>query len=298
MPRGRLIILSGPSCVGKSPLAKALGQFFPDLHKKLQPLVLYNSRSPRPGEKNDEDYHFRRREEIEKFRDKDNYIVMDVRGDLQAFDIKELSELLAKGDLFFEGNPFIGETLLSHPKLSKFKRLSMFVSPLSREELSLLKEQPQADLESLVTDVMRRKLLRRTQRQKGVLSLKDLEEVERRAKSAFRELALAHKFDHVIANHDGEDSENWSAFYYPLGEAGRTLRMFAQLLKRNKAEGTERWGRTSSWSRRTDRLGSSPKGLEIQSLCLNGKVLQSGAGWLMGGLPVAQASHLSSVDPG
>ena len=241
MPRGRLIILSGPSCVGKSPLAKALGQFFPDLHKKLQPLVLYNSRSPRPGEKNDEDYHFPRREEIEKFRDKDNYIVMDVRGDLQAFDIKELSELLAKGDLFFEGNPFIGETLLSHPKLSKFKRLSMFVSPLSREELSLLKEQPQVDLESLVTDVMRRKLLRRTQRQKGVLSLKDLEEVERRAKSAFRELTLAHKFDHVIANHDGEDSENWSAFYYPLGEAGRTLRMFAQLLKRNKAEGTERW---------------------------------------------------------
>jgi len=241
MPRGRLIILSGPSCVGKSPLAKALGQFFPDLHKKLQPLVLYNSRSPRPGEKNDEDYHFRRREEIEKFRDKDNYIVMDVRGDLQAFDIKELSELLAKGDLFFEGNPFIGETLLSHPKLSKFKRLSMFVSPLSREELSLLKEQAQADLESLVTDVMRRKLLRRTQRQKGVLSLKDLEEVERRAKSAFRELTLAHKFDHVIANHDGEDSENWSAFYYPLGDAGRTLRMFAQLLKRNKAEGTERW---------------------------------------------------------
>jgi guanylate kinase len=132
-------------------------------------------------------------------------------------------------------------TLLSHPKLSKFKRLSMFVSPLSREELSLLKEQPQADLESLVTDVMRRKLLRRTQRQKGVLSLKDLEEVERRAKSAFRELALAHKFDHVIANHDGGDSENWSAFYYPLGEAGRTLRIFAQLLKRNKAEGTERW---------------------------------------------------------
>jgi guanylate kinase len=241
MPRGRLVILSGPSCVGKSPLAKALGQFFPDLHKKLQPLVLYNSRAPRPGEKNDEDYHFRRREEIEKFRDKDNFVVMDVRGDLQAFDIKELSKLLAKGDLFFEGNPFIGETLLTHPKLNKFKRLSMFVSPLSREELSLLKEQPEVDVESLVTDVMRRKLLRRTQRQKSILSLKDLEEVERRAQSAFRELALAHKFDHVIANHDGEDSDNWNAFYYPLGDAGRTLRIFAQLLKANKAEGTERW---------------------------------------------------------
>ena len=117
----------------------------------------------------------------------------------------------------------------------------MFVSPLSREELSLLKEEPQVEVESLVTDVMRRKLLRRAQRQKGILSVKDLEEVERRARSAFRELALAHKFDHVIANHDGEDSDNWSAFYYPLGDAGRTLRIFAQLLKANKAEGTERW---------------------------------------------------------
>jgi guanylate kinase len=241
MPRGRIVILSGPSCVGKSPLAKALAQFHPALHKKLHPLVLYNSRSSRPGEKDGEDYHFRRREEIEKLRDKDNFVVMEVRGDLQAYDIKELSETLGKGDLFFEGNPFIGETLLTHPKLNKFKRLSMFVSPLSREELSLLKEEPQVDLQSLVTDVMRRKLLRRTRRQKQILSLKDLEEIERRAQSAFRELALAHKFDYVIANHDGEDSDNWSAFYYPLGDAGRTLRIFAQLLKGNKAEGTERW---------------------------------------------------------
>jgi guanylate kinase len=39
-----------------------------------------------------------------------------------------------------------------------------------------------------VTDVMRRKLLRRTQRQKGILSLQDLENIERRAKSAYDEI--------------------------------------------------------------------------------------------------------------
>ena len=33
---GRLVVLSGPSCIGKSPLVKALAQFHPDLHKKLQ----------------------------------------------------------------------------------------------------------------------------------------------------------------------------------------------------------------------------------------------------------------------
>ena len=79
---GRLVVLSGPSCIGKSPLVKALAQFHPDLHEKLQPLVLYNSRSPRPGEKDEEDYHFRRREEIENLREKENFVVMEVRGDL------------------------------------------------------------------------------------------------------------------------------------------------------------------------------------------------------------------------
>jgi guanylate kinase len=75
---GRLVVLSGPSCIGKSPLVKALAQFHPDLHNKLKPLVLYNSCSPRPGEKEGEDYHFRRREEIENLRERENFVVMEV----------------------------------------------------------------------------------------------------------------------------------------------------------------------------------------------------------------------------
>ena len=87
----RLIIFSGPSCVGKSPLAKTIARFHPDIYKSLQPLVLYNSRAARPGEMDGIDYHFRTREEIEKLKNKDNFVVMDVRGDLQAIDINELS---------------------------------------------------------------------------------------------------------------------------------------------------------------------------------------------------------------
>src|SRR5206468_2378952 len=83
---GRLVILSGPSCVGKTPLAKALGRFHPDLSAKLQPIVLYNSRPPRPGERDGEDYHFRSREQIEALRDRERHVVMDLRGDLQALD--------------------------------------------------------------------------------------------------------------------------------------------------------------------------------------------------------------------
>jgi hypothetical protein len=63
-------------------------------------------------------------------------------------------------------------------------------------------------LPELVTDVMRRKLLRRTRRQKGELSLSDVENVETRARSAYLELQEAWHFQHVIPNHDGEDSEH------------------------------------------------------------------------------------------
>jgi guanylate kinase len=90
---------------------------------------------------------------------------------------------------------------------SKVAVLSIFLTPLSREEIEFLQSQKRGLLlADFLTDVMRRKLLRRTQRQKSILSLKDLENIERRATSAFAELKEAWRFEHVIPNHDGEDS--------------------------------------------------------------------------------------------
>ncbi|HEY5894986.1 MAG TPA: hypothetical protein VIT91_17335 [Chthoniobacterales bacterium] len=238
---GKLVVLSGPSCVGKSPLIKAMAQFYPALYERFQPLVLYNSRPARPGEKDSEDYHFRQREEIDRLQSTENFVAMDVRGDLQGLDLKELRDMLEKSDVLFEGNPFIGTALLTHPKLENIERLSIFISPLGRGELEFLRQQPGVDLQSLVTDVMRRKLLRRMQRQKSILSARDLEEAERRAGSAFRELGMAHRFQNVIANHDGEDSENWNAFYFPLGDARKTLLAVTALLE-GKSISVEPWG--------------------------------------------------------
>jgi guanylate kinase len=238
---GRLVILTGPSCAGKSPLAKALWKFHPDLASRLQPLVLYNSRDPRPGERNGIDYHFRTRSQIEALRDDDRYALLDVRGDLQALDLEEVQSLLKSGNSFFEGNPFVGKTLLMHRRLANISKLSVFLSPLSKEEILYLKVAERNDLRELVTDVMRRKLLRRTRRQKGELSGKDLENIERRAGSAYSELQEAWHFDHVIPNHDGEDSDNWEAFYYPLGEARNSLNAFVALLQGKIPEGIEKW---------------------------------------------------------
>lgn len=239
--QGRLVILSGPSCVGKSPLVRALRRFHPELAAKLKPLVLHNSRAPRPGEQNGVDYHFRTREQVEALRADPRYVVVDVRGDLQALDLNDLSAVLQAGDALFEGNPFVGRLLQTHAALGGVNRLGIFISPLSKDEIDFLRGEPQVALRDLIRDVMRRKLLRRTRRQKGEPSLRDLEEVERRAGSAYAELTEAHYFDHVIPNHDGEDSDNWDAFYYPLGDARRTLQAVVALLRGETPAGVERW---------------------------------------------------------
>jgi guanylate kinase len=239
-PVGRLVILSGPSCAGKSPLDRALTRLYPGLRSRLRSLVLYNDRAPRPGEVDGVDYHFRSRAHLEGLRDNPRFAVLEVRGDLQALDLDELKGQLAGTDALFEGNPFVGQALLTLPELEGVERLSAFLAPLSRDEIVYLKTQG-ADLQALVTDVMRRKLLRRARRQKGELSLRDLENIEKRAGSALRELAMAHWFGCVIPNHDGEDSENWDAFYYPLGEARRSLLAFVELLEGGRPVGAETW---------------------------------------------------------
>jgi len=219
-----------------------MGRFYPKLRDQLQHLVLYNSRSPRPGEIDGIDYHFRDRRSIESLVNKQRYVVMEVRGDLQALDVQELKQQLKQGDVFFEGNPFAGRVLQTHEGLKDIERLSAFMAPLSREEILELKvPQTHTDLAGIITDIMRRKLLRRTRKQKGELSQKDLENIEKRASSAPAELHEAYHFDYVIPNHDGEDSEHWDAFYFPIGDARKALLAFVNLLEGRISSHLEQW---------------------------------------------------------
>jgi guanylate kinase len=60
---GKLIVLTGPSGVGKGTLLKVLLERYPQLHYS----VSATTRSPRPGEVNGKNYHFITRSEFEKF---------------------------------------------------------------------------------------------------------------------------------------------------------------------------------------------------------------------------------------
>src|SRR5579862_9916164 len=240
--KGRLVLLIGPSCVAKTPLFKALGKFYPEVRARLQKLVMINSRAPRPGEINGVDFHFRTRAQLEALRSDPRYAVLPVHHDLQALDIQQLESLLERGDAFYEGNSSVGRTLLAHPRLGGVRKLSVFISPLSKEEILYFKApERNVNLADLLTDIQRRKLLRRTTRQKTNLSLKDLEDIEKRATDAYPELQDAWRFDYVIPNHDGEDSDNWEAFYYLIGDARKTLDAFADLLQGSIPAIAEKW---------------------------------------------------------
>lgn len=95
------------------------------------------------------------------------------------------------------------------------------------------------DLARFVSDGQRRKLLRRTRRQKGELSLRELEEVERRAANAIVELREAPRFGRVIPLHDGEGNDNWDTLYDPIGSARTALEAFGGLLEGRTPSGVE-----------------------------------------------------------
>lgn len=161
---GRVVILAGPSCVGKSPLLAALRRKYPDLAGRLETVVLYNSRSPRPHEADGVDYHFRSRRKIEALRKDDSFIVIEARRDLQAISLDDFAAIMhGEKDAFFEGNPFAGAAVLDAARRRGAPTLSMFVSPLGRNEIDGIRSSGASPAE-VVFLLMKEKLLRRTAR--------------------------------------------------------------------------------------------------------------------------------------
>ena len=63
--RGRIVVLSGPSAVGKSTVVRCLRERVPDLHFS----VSATTRPPRPGEVDGVDYHFVNPEQFQRLID-------------------------------------------------------------------------------------------------------------------------------------------------------------------------------------------------------------------------------------
>lgn len=237
----RLVLLSGPSCMGKTPLARWLRRLYPDVMASLRPLVLYNSRKPRPGERDGESYHFRSTAQLRAMRGDPRYAVVEVRNDLQAVDLEALEDMLQETGVLFEGSPATAAALHQRAGERRIPVRAVFIAPLSGEEISSLRGADAEGLDELVAGMMLRKQLRRAAKLGQTLDLPAVRGLEVRAAAAPEELRLAHRFDYVVPNHDGEDSEHWDAYPAPIGDAGKTVHAVAALLRGQAPALAERW---------------------------------------------------------
>jgi len=246
----RLVILSGPSCVGKSPLVAALNQFHPDVkYTKISVIKSKESRpqGPRPEELtiwNNPDF-FQTKEDILQLSDNPRYLVGNCLGLPQAIDLKKIQE--NDSGLFFAdiyhaiGAQLIKSVFLAHVEIS-----TVFLSPISRAEIEDLK-MAGIDPEKYLFQTMLHKQFVRARYHEKTVDVCFIDDAVKRAGDSFSELASACKYSYVIVNHDGEGSPNWhrlpnGAFVeMPEGDAGRAINALEQILTNSITDQVENW---------------------------------------------------------
>ena len=94
MPRGRLIVVSGPSAAGKSTLIRAAREAIPELAYS----VSATTRNPREGEVDGRDYVFLSREEFEKWIEEGRFLEWaEYSGNLYGTIEEKVEEFLENG---------------------------------------------------------------------------------------------------------------------------------------------------------------------------------------------------------
>lgn len=216
----KLVILSGPSCVGKGPLRVALRRYHPEI-PFAEPINCH-SRRPRLKKASGQyeihgiDYYFLPRGQFSQLNP-EHFLTIKIRSEYQALDLSQIEDLFERYSVvLIEAYPTIAIRLKEWAENrwspDDVKVVRVFISPLSPKDA--------AD-EQTVYEIMRRKLLRRGE--------DDPEKIEERARSAFREIQQAVFYDNIIVNPIGEDDIiGWGEPLSP--EARNTLEEFVKIL--------------------------------------------------------------------
>lgn len=226
------VLLSGPSCAGKTPLIKAFIRENPD--KLIAKPVLITSREPRPNEGEGVDYFFRSETEITNL-DRSRFIVAKTRHIWQAIDSIEILQLIANFEVvIFDIHPNLVHALLKFDHLSsavKSRSVRVFLQPATLTEIQdMQRALGDASPQQATAAIMTPKLISRAQQYGLDLTPEVLRDIQIRAGRAWEEILLGQDYDRILVNHDGEESPHWQDSP-PSGEAGKTLTKFAEIIQ-------------------------------------------------------------------
>lgn len=228
--RKKMVILSGPSGIGKSPLLKAFKRHHPGV--KYCKLVLTTSRPPRPDERHGIDFYFESRGLIGMMGNDRNFITGPVRTDLQAIDMCQLEEILGLNDLVIaDMYPTLGTKVAEwQAKYSSghFDTVTIGMVPGTMDEIAY-----QAALKRKTPQLFILDLIAYYQILRGD---SDKAKIADRAKSAYAEIEMMADYTHHLINHtpEGEASSvvaEKMAWDDPLDEEpARVLKEFAEIV--------------------------------------------------------------------
>lgn len=168
---GKLVILSGPSGVGKDTVIDA----WKAINPRVQRVVAYTTRAPRSGEEDGKDYHFVTVDTFQSMAERGEFLEFkEVHGNWYATPLKDLDDLLKNGQIAILKIDVQGAL---HAMNLRRDAITVFILPPSMEEL-------ESRIRGRGSD--------------------DHAVIERRLKNAQEELAVAPKYQHRIVNVDVE----------------------------------------------------------------------------------------------
>jgi len=227
-PPKQIIILSGPSCVGKGPLLKALRRLYPQL--PFADLTLCTTRQPRfkkdrnAWEVHGVDYFFMPRGWFANL-DPNRFLVASIRSEIQAIDLDLLHDRLADHDrILAEIHPGLAGRLADWVACQDrwtidLKRICLL--PMSLDEIERLSQSRGQSPRQVVEEEMLRKLSRRAE--------DPPEKIDERARAAYDEILQSKSYPFRIVNPAGED--DLAAWSDPLApEPRRVLDEFVKIL--------------------------------------------------------------------
>lgn len=170
--RGKIVVLSGPSGVGKTTICKALCQRIPHLRWS----VSWTTRAKRMDETEGKDYHFVSKEEFLQAIAQDGFLEYAlVHDNYYGTPKKELEAVLDAGDhCLLEIDVQGGRNI---QKQTQYESVLLFIAPPNLQTLG-------QRLEGRNTD--------------------SLTVIEKRLKNAKKELEEAKFYNHIVINHDLE----------------------------------------------------------------------------------------------
>jgi guanylate kinase len=227
--RAVLLILTGPSCVGKDPLLAALRRCHPELGFVCP--VLHASRRPRPGESDGVEFWFRPAREIAAY-DPQRVWVYRLREQYRAVDLDELERQVGEHErVVVQITPPAVGPFRDQPRVQALRTpvLAVMLQPADPREVACAAAAAGRSPVAELADRMVPKLVRRAQRLGQNLSVTVLEDILVRARAAWAETTETDRCEHVWVNPCAEGDDAWQTTP-PTGHAGELVVRCAALL--------------------------------------------------------------------